>query len=516
MFGSEILDGSSSFRVERVPSPPRSGSALDRRFPARIMAFGRRDWGVQGLAGVSALIRHFGGGDIVPIQERPNPSCRHPLGGKPPVKGGDIPRYPSIPHEKMENPMDTRSVSRGMRGRKGMLACWFLFAALMTGWGTGCATQAGGAMAAGAKAGASGPPPLAPLGPPPIPPDNEQTPEKIELGKLLFFDARLGGDASTGCSTCHEPAQGWAWAEDFSRGYPGTMHWRNSQTIINAAYYPRNFWAGSVPSLEEQARSAARGAVAGNGENDIMEARLALIPEYVERFRKVFGTEWPLIRDAWRAIAAYERTLVQTDTPLDRYLRGDESALTGQQLRGKNLFEGKAGCIRCHNGAMATDFNYYNTGVPPNRRWEEDGLAQITFRFEQYIKGQTEEGYRTAKSDWGFYYRTKNRWDRGKFRTPSLRYTMYTAPYMHNGVFYTLEEVVDFYDRGGMDEEGRTTPFPENKSELIKPLGLTDEEKEDLLAFLEAFSGEEIIVEAPELPDYAPRFTRQELMEAKK
>ena len=412
--------------------------------------------------------------------------------------------------------VDTRSVSRGMGGRKGALGCWFLFAALMTGWSAGCATQAGGTMPAGAKAETSGPPPLAPLGPPPIPPDNKQTPEKIELGKLLFFDARLGGDASTGCSTCHEPAQGWAWAEDFSRGYPGTVHWRNSQTIINAAYYPRNFWAGSVPSLEEQARSAARGAVAGNGENDIMEARLALIPEYVERFRKVFGTEWPLIRDAWRAIAAYERTLVQTDTPLDRYLRGDESALTEQQLRGKKLFEGKAGCIRCHNGAMATDFDYYNTGVPPNRRWEEDGLAQITFRFEQYVKGQTEEGYRTAKSDWGFYYRTKNRWDRGKFRTPSLRYTMYTAPYMHNGVFYTLEEVVDFYDRGGMDEEGRTTPFPENKSKLIKPLGLTDEEKEDLLAFLEAFSGEEIIVEAPELPDYAPLFTRQELMEAKK
>ncbi len=378
------------------------------------------------------------------------------------------------------------------------------------------AAQADGATAKAAVKSEAGYPPLAPLGPPPIPPDNPQTPEKIELGKLLFFDVRLGGDASTGCSTCHEPTQGWAWAEDFSRGYPGTVHWRNSQTIINSAYYPRNFWAGSVPSLEAQARSAARGAVAGNGENDIMEARLALIPEYVERFRKVFGTEWPLIRDAWRAIAAYERTLVQRDTPLDRYLLGDESALTEQQLRGKALFEGKAGCIRCHNGPMATDFGYHNIGVPPNRRWEEEGLAQITFRFQQYSKGQTEEGYRTAKSDWGFYYRTKNKWDRGKFRTPSLRYTLYTAPYMHNGVFYTLEEVVDFYDRGGMDEEGRTTPFPENKSELIKPLGLTDEEKEDLLAFLEAFSGEEIIVDPPKLPDYAPLFTRQELMEAKK
>ncbi len=411
---------------------------------------------------------------------------------------------------------NTQSVLQRVREWKGSPKFMILSVVLLAGLGTSCAAQTqASATDAGAKV-MSGPPPLVPLGPPPIPLDNKQSPEKIELGKLLFFDTRIGGDASTGCSTCHEPTQGWAWAEDFSRGYPGTVHWRNSQTIINSAYYPRLFWAGSSSSLEDQARSAARGGVAGNGENDIMEARLALIPDYVTRFRNVFGTEWPLIRDAWRAISAYERTLVQRDTPLDEYLQGDESALTEQQVRGKKLYEGKAGCIQCHNGAMASDFSYYNIGVPPNKRWEEDGLAQITFRFEQYVKGQTEQDYRTAKSDWGFYYRTKNKWDRGKFRTPSLRYTMYTAPYMHNGVFYTMEEVVDFYNRGGLDEEGRTTPFPENKSKIIKPLGLADEEKEDLIAFIEAFSGEEILVDPPELPDYAPLFTRQELMEAKK
>ncbi|WP_456417968.1 cytochrome-c peroxidase [Thiolapillus sp.] len=367
----------------------------------------------------------------------------------------------------------------------------------------------GKAMAA--RTAQSGPPPLAPLGPPPIPPDNKQTPAKIELGKILFFDPRIGGDASTGCSTCHEPDQGWAWAEDFSRGYPGTVHWRNSQTIINSAYYGRLFWAGSVPSLEKQAPSAAKGGVAGNGENDIMESRLALIPGYRKRFKEVFGTEWPLIGDAWRAIAAFERTLVQRDTPLDKYLLGDESALTEEQLRGMALFNGKAGCIQCHNGELASDQDYHNIGVPPNKRWEEDGLAQVTFRFELYAKGMTEEGYRTTKADPGFYFRGKNKWDKGKFRTPSLRYTAYTAPYMHNGVFYTMEEVVDFYNRGGFDEEGRTTAYPENKSKLIKPLGLTDEEKEDLVAFLEAFSGEEILMEKPPMPDYAPLFTKAEL-----
>lgn len=359
-------------------------------------------------------------------------------------------------------------------------------------------------------------PPLAPLGDVPIPPDNKMSPEKVELGKLLFFDPRLGGDASISCASCHDPAQGWAWAEDFSRGYPGTVHWRNSQTIINSGYYSGLFWATSVPSLEAQAPSAAKGGVAGNGEADIMSARLALIPEYKKRFKEVFGDELPYIKNAWNAIAAFERTLVQKDTPLDKYLSGDKSALSEEQIRGKAIFEGKGGCIQCHNGALASDEAFYNIGVPPNKRWEEDGLAQITFRFELYAKGSNEEMYRTTKADPGAYFRGKNKWDMGKFRTPSLRYIKYTAPYMHNGVFYTMEEVVDFYNKGGFDEENRTTDFPETKSDLIKPLGLTDEEKEDLVAFLDAFSGEEILMDKPELPEYAPRFTLKELKEAKK
>ena len=354
-------------------------------------------------------------------------------------------------------------------------------------------------------------PPLAPLGPPPIPLDNPMSAAKVELGRLLFFDPRLGGDASVSCATCHDPEQGWAWAEDISRGYPGTIHWRSSQTIVNSAYYGKNFWAGSVPSLEAQAPSAAKGAVAGNGENDLMEARLRLIPDYVERFREVFGEPWPTINNAWKAIAAFERTLVQRDTPLDRYLRGDQTALTEEQIRGKALFEGKARCILCHNGPLASNEKYYNIGVPRSTRWEEEGLAQITFRFEYYAKGAPEEVYRSAKDDMGLYFRNKNDWSRGKFRVPSLRYIEHTAPYMRQGQFYTLEEVIDFYDRGGFDEDGNTTSYPETKTPLIQPLHLSDEEKEDLLAFLEAFSGEPILMDKPKLPPYRPLFTRAEL-----
>lgn len=341
--------------------------------------------------------------------------------------------------------------------------------------------------------------PLTALGAPPIPLDNPQTEAKIELGKMLFFDPRLGGNPSTPCSACHNPDVGWDVEAKVSFGYPGTQHWRNSQTIVNSAYYGKLFWAGSSKSLESQAKSAASGAVAGNGEADMMEARLAFVPEYREAFREIFGDEWPRISNAWRAIAAFERTIVQTDTPFDNYVRGDESALTEEQKAGLDLFAGKAGCIECHNGALFSDEKYYNTGVPPLDEWEEDALKQITFRYELYAKGSTEKMYRHTKDDPGFYFRTKQASDKGKFRTPSLRYTAYTEPYMHNGMLETLEDVVEFYNQGGGENE-----FSSNKSELIKPLGLSDSEKAQLVAFLRSLSGDEILIEEPDLPDYAP------------
>ena len=345
-------------------------------------------------------------------------------------------------------------------------------------------------------------PPLAPLGDPPIPLDNPMTDAKVELGKILFWDPRLGGDASTACVTCHEPDQGWAFGDSLSRGYPGTVHWRNSQTVINSAYLGQFFWAGSAASLEKQAPSAAKGAVAGNGENDVMETRLAFIPEYRRRFKEVFGTEYPLISDAWNAIATFERTLIVNDTPVDRYLAGDTSALDDDQIAGMALFNGKAGCIQCHNGAQATDENYYNLGVPPAERWEDDGLAQVTFRYEILAKGVPQEMYRKIKDDPGLYFRTKEPAHMGKFRTPPLRYTAYTAPYMHNGSFWDLEEVVQFYNAGGGENDFTDGTMAATKSDLIKPLGLDDEEVAQLVAFLEAFSGDELKIDPPELPPY--------------
>jgi len=357
---------------------------------------------------------------------------------------------------------------------------------------------------------------LEPLGEVPVPADNKQTPEKIELGKILFYDGRLSGDTTSPCAGCHIQSQGWGFPDDLSMGYPGTVHWRNSQTIINAAYYDKFFWAGSAMSLEAQAKDAAKGAVAGNGEDDIMEARLALVPEYVERFKRVFGDDTPKIHNAWRAIAAFERTMIQRDTPIDNYLLGDKTALSESQLKGKALFEGKANCIACHNGALASDQKFYNIGVPPSPWWNDDGLAQITFRFELYSKGVTEDMYRTTKADPGAYFRAKRKEMLGKFRTPSLRYTKYTAPYMHNGTIPTLEAVIDFYDRGGVADDGRTTGYPQTKSALIQPLDLTEQDKKNLLSFVEAFSGEQIFIEEPTIPEYQPLFTKEELAGAEK
>ena len=340
---------------------------------------------------------------------------------------------------------------------------------------------------------------LAALGPPPVPADNPMTAEKVELGRMLFFDPILSGNGGMPCAACHLPFAGWSVPEPVSLGYPGTVHWRNSQTIVNSAYYGKLFWAGASHSLEAQARAAARGGVAGNGEDDLMEARLAFVPEYRRRFAEVFGDDWPNIRHAYMAVAAFERTLVQTDTPFDRFMRGDDAALSDEQKRGLALFAGKANCIACHNGPLLSDEQYHNLGVPPYEGWVDDPLAQITFRFELYAKGSTEEIYRKSKDDPGLYFQSKDKRHLGKFRTPSLRYTIYTGPYMHNGMIETLEDVVEFYNQGGGENE-----FSKTKSPLMKPLGLSENEAADLVAFLESLSGEELLVEAPDLPYMVP------------
>lgn len=344
-------------------------------------------------------------------------------------------------------------------------------------------------------------PPLAPLGPVPEPPDNKITKEKAELGKLLYFDPKLSGDASLSCADCHDPKQGWGFNDPICRGYPGAVHWRNCHTVVNTGYLSKLFWQGNAKSLEAQAKGAATGGISGNGERDVMEQRLRQTPYYVKEFKNVFGTERPIVNDAWLAISTFERLmLTQKDSPLDRYLKGDKKALSAKAVKGLKLFEGKANCIECHNGPMLSDEKYYNLGVPRPPEWEEQGMNTITYRFELYAKGSHEKYYREYKDDPGLYFTTKRKSDMGKFRTQPLRYLKYTPPYMHAGQFFTLEEVIDFYNDGGGDNE--FTQRNGNKSKILKPLNLTDDEKEALVVFLDEISGEEIIMAIPEVPPY--------------
>ncbi len=336
-------------------------------------------------------------------------------------------------------------------------------------------------------------PKIGPLPPVPVPRDNPQSPAKVELGKLLFFDTRLSGDGSMSCATCHDPSMGWGDGSDLSRGYPGTQHWRNSQTILNSAYYAKLFWGGESTSLESQANSAITGNLAGNGDPMMIEERLRQIPEYVKRFKRVFGGD-PLYSDALKAIAAFEREVpISRNVPFDKYMRGDKKALSTTAQRGMRLFENKAGCIQCHNGPLLSDQDYHALALPENPAFKDDPLRQIALRFQHFARGVPEKLYRKADKDLGLYYTSKREGDKEKFRTPSLRELQYTAPYMHNGIFAALEEVVDFYDKGG--GEG-------SKSHLLTPLRLSPEEKKELIAFLEALSGDEIKMDPPALPEY--------------
>ena len=333
-----------------------------------------------------------------------------------------------------------------------------------------------------------------------IPADNPMSAAKVELGKMLFFDARLSGNASTSCASCHEPQMGWTHHDPLAPGYPGHRLWRNNPTILNAAHFSRLMWDGTLDRLEVQARSAMQAPVEGNGKPGIVEMRLRLVPEYVDRFHDVFGTEWPRMEDAWLAIAAFERTIVSDPVrvPFDRFLAGDARSLPEAAKRGYALFNGKARCIACHGGPLASDEQYHALGVPRHSLFDSSPLVQVAVRWQNAQREAPRVLYRGGgDEDLGRWYRTRDPADIGKFRTPSLRELRYTGPYMHNGVFATLHEVVEFFDRGGGDAP--------NKSPLLKPLDLDAGEKADLIAFLESLSMDApLIVEAPELPPMRP------------
>lgn len=287
---------------------------------------------------------------------------------------------------------------------------------------------------------------------------------KVELGKQLYFDGRLSKNNQVPCAACHVPTTGFADARQVSIGVGGAIGDRQAPTILNTAYNPLQFWDGRVGSLEEQVLGPIQeeDEMAETIENVVK--KIGKVKGYQQQFRAVFGTDVNMQGIA-EAIAAYERTVISANSAFDKYMSGDATAMDEAAIRGMALFKGKARCILCHNGPNFTDNDFHNLGVP-----------QVG----------------PMKEDHGRFYVTRQEHDKGAFKTPTLRSITETAPYMHDGVFKTLEEVVDFLDQGGGHNP--------NLSQMVKPLGLTQQEKADLIAFLKALTGEKIKFEMPKLP----------------
>jgi cytochrome c peroxidase len=288
-----------------------------------------------------------------------------------------------------------------------------------------------------------------PLGLKPLPElkDNPSTPEKIALGKQLYFDPRLSADNTISCASCHHPQKGWSNSEATAAGVQGQRGGRSAPTIINAAFQRFQFWDGRAESLEGQALGPIANPIEMNLPIEEAVSKLAAIKGYAEQFQAVFG-EPVNAENLAKALAAFERTILSGDAPYDRYKAGEKEALSQQALAGMKLFFGKANCSGCHSGPNFTDNGFHNIGVSFHREEPDYGREAIS-----NLAG-----------------------DRGAFKTPTLRDIAKTAPYMHDGSLSTLEEVVEYYSKGA-------TPNDYLDEEIFE-LNLSREQQAALVAFL--------------------------------
>jgi cytochrome c peroxidase len=329
-----------------------------------------------------------------------------------------------------------------------------------------------------------------------IPADNPMTAGKVELGRKLFFDQRLSADASISCASCHDPQRAFADGRKVAEGIGGRVGTRNSPSLLNSMFNSGQFWDGRAGTLEEQAKMPlVNPDEMGNDSWDAVISRLAATPEYVREFQNVFNGPVTIDRVA-KAIAAFERTLVSGNSAVDRYLAGDTNALSESARSGMILFRGKARCGVCHSfnqnfAAFAsfpffTDMNYRNTGVAA-RAAEFDGLARkaMAAARDESTSGLAALSKHERASELGRFLISGNTLDIGAFRTPSLRNVALTAPYFHDGSAATLDEVVKFYVRGGIENR--------NRDWQLEPVALSDEEQRDLIEFLKALTSDDAL-----------------------
>lgn len=298
------------------------------------------------------------------------------------------------------------------------------------------------------------------------PADNPHLAEKVALGAQLYFDPRLSADSTVSCASCHDPEKGWSNGEAVATGVGGAKGGRSSPTIINTAYQTLQFWDGRAGTLEQQALGPIQNPIEMNMTLPEVVKRLNGIPGYKKQFKQIFGTDVTSEGIA-KAIAAFERTVLSGDAPYDRFTAGDAKALSPAAQRGRALFFGAARCSSCHSGPNFTDNAFHNIGV---------GMDQ-------------------EKPDVGRFAESKIEGDTGSFKTPTLREIAKTAPYMHDGHLKTLEEVVEYYNKGGTEN-----PYLD---EEIFALKLTKEQVADVVTFLkEGLSSSSYpLIKAPKLPE---------------
>jgi len=315
-----------------------------------------------------------------------------------------------------------------------------------------------------------------------VPDDNEMTAERVSLGRQLYFDKRLSADDTVACATCHDVTRGFTDQRPTSEGIRDQLGRRNAPTTMNAFFYDTLFLDGRVASLEEQAEFPPINSIEGGhpSREDVVTA-IADDPEYKKAFETAYGNE-PNYKDMVRAIAAFERTLVFLSSPFDRFLAGDDSAISAQAKKGWELFNGKARCVSCHminrSNPIGTDNRFHNIGVAARTQNFEmlaqqalDALAK-----EGSTEAVDELALKTDLSELGRFLVTKDRADIGAFKTQGIRNVGITAPYMHDGSMRTLWDVMDHYNKGG-----EANPFLDGG---IEPLALTEEEIDAVVAFM--------------------------------
>jgi len=294
----------------------------------------------------------------------------------------------------------------------------------------------------------------------PLPPaDNELTPQKVRLGRRLFFDPILSQDGTMACASCHRPEHGFAGPQPIAVGIGGRTGRRNAPSLLNRGYGTRFFWDGRVDSLESQVLLPISNPDELGSDLEATIQKLREDACYVEDFSECFGAVSKNLSDVVtaenlaKAIASFERTLIHGSSRVDRFRASDFEALSREARQGLWIFESRGGCWKCHSGEAFTDESFHNTGV----------------------------GFGKSDRDVGLFEFTGDETDRFKFKTPGLRAVELTPPYMHDGSVKTLREVIEFYNRGG-------APDDPHLDKRLRPLKLTEEEIEFLVEFLKALS----------------------------